>query len=370
MNSILNLFKKSPFRSSLVSLLLLFLTYAGVMIARQGLDSKLGQRTYSWDHGSFQIEAILWYQTSPFPEQGEPVRHDTVWDLPAVIENASLKEGKSPLIILSHGSGGDCTELAWLAESLVSKNFIVLSVEHPGNCWKRESSPFSEQVKDRPRDIELALDHLFHTEDVRDYIDWEKVGFAGFSMGGLTGLISTLEMDKHQHSPSISALFLMAPRGGAVSVSELEGMNDLPSAAGEKIPESELEKINCPVLIVAGEKDEVLPIHKHCEYLNENIRDCSLHILDGDIGHYVFLNCVSDQGTQILKDKPWLYCDHNSVSRARIHHEVSELCTAFFKTELNVEDGQECRASASKISCHQDPKEIVIGTVTLSHFGL
>jgi outer membrane protein, heavy metal efflux system len=28
------------------------------------------------------------------------------------------------------------------------------------------------------------------------------------------------------------------------------------------------------------------------------------------------------------------------------------------------------RASASKISCHQDPKEIVIGTVTLSHFGL
>lgn len=298
--------------------------------------SQLGQRTYCWDHGSFQITAILWYPASP-SEQREPVRNTVVWNLPPVIENASVKEGKFSLIVLSHGWDGDCTELAWLAEELVSKNFIVLSVEHFGNCWKRESVPHPKQLEDRPRDIQLALNHIFHAEDVKNSIDWERIGFAGFSQGGLTGLLSALEMEakgENQDHLSLSALFLMAPRGGAISKSELEKLNLSLSAAGEKISESDLRKLNCPVVIVAGEKDEVLPIRQHCEYLNENIKNCSLRILRGHVGHYVFLNSVSEQGTEILKDKPWLYRDHDSVSREEIHSEVSDLCIAFFEKEL------------------------------------
>ena len=90
-------------------------------------------------------------------------------------------DGRTRLILLSHGTGASGRDLAWLAEPLAQAGFLVAAVDHHGNNWvDGYAAQGFIRVWERPADLRHALDLIERTRDV----DW--VGAAGFSAGGYT----------------------------------------------------------------------------------------------------------------------------------------------------------------------------------------
>lgn len=93
--------------------------------------------------------------------------------------------GPVPLILLSHGTGGAVEDLGWLAQALVAHGYAVAGVNHHGNT---SAEPYVAEAFgwwwERPRDLSVVLDHLAADPG----IDLDRVGVAGFSLGGYTAV--------------------------------------------------------------------------------------------------------------------------------------------------------------------------------------
>lgn len=257
------------------------------------------------------IKMVVWYPTHA--ENG--INEGTVWEMPDVAVGAPIKEGKHPLILLSHGWGGEKIELMWLAEQLVQEGYIVVGIDHYGNTWKDYSEKISTEYWNRPVDISRTIDYLFETSPFTSSIDPERIGFAGFSMGGFTGIwLAGGEVNQcSYHDPRIKAFFLMAPRA-------------------KEFSRTSLEAISSPLFIVTGESDEILPYQDHSGYLSEHAPRRTFALLEGEVGHPVFINCPSELGKQKLS--PEITQDPPSVDRDEVHIQVSQMAIQFFSESL------------------------------------
>ena len=96
--------------------------------------------------------------------------------------------GGYPVILMSHGLGGNYRSLAWLAKGLAEQGAIVVAVNHPNST----TGDFDMQAGllhwTRAKDMTLALDWLLATPDFGPMADAGDVHVAGFSYGGWTAL--------------------------------------------------------------------------------------------------------------------------------------------------------------------------------------
>lgn len=101
---------------------------------------------------------------------------------------AAPRAGAHPLVVLSHGSGGRMTQMAWLATALAEQGYIVAGVNHHGTT-SRDSDPHrTVQIWERPADLRAVID-AFETGTVGTLTaDTSAVIAAGFSLGGHTAL--------------------------------------------------------------------------------------------------------------------------------------------------------------------------------------
>ena len=111
------------------------------------------------------------------------IRCDEARDAPI-----SLQKSKYPLIIISHGSGGHRFDISWLAEILASNGYIVAAMDHFGNTWNNKIPEYYTRPWERPKDISFVIDQLLSSSHFKDKIDAKRIGFAGYSLGGTTGI--------------------------------------------------------------------------------------------------------------------------------------------------------------------------------------
>ncbi|MGB5636932.1 MAG: alpha/beta hydrolase [Waterburya sp.] len=188
-----------------------------------------------------------------------------------------------PLIVISHGLGGDLTTFAYFAKHLASQGFAVAVPEHPGSNSRQIEALLSgldsdltppEELIDRPLDIKFLLDRL--ANHFGDKIDTNHVGMIGQSFGGYTALAlagaelnwATLERDCPNLDTSwnlswlIQCLALQIPAG--LTVDELKderiqaviAINPLVSSV---FGEESLRQINIPVMFISGSADPITP---------------------------------------------------------------------------------------------------------------
>ncbi|MES2273876.1 MAG: hypothetical protein V4487_06755 [Chlamydiota bacterium] len=314
--------------------------------ASQEKIENIGVRTLKYQDANRGRPLVveLWYPTSaqgPFEDSGA-----SVWIHPKEIREGSFLETphKIPLIVMSPGNRGDRREASWLASRLVQSGFAVATIDHYGNAWESYHSLISVRFWERTRDISFLLDQLLQEPFLQDRIDGNRIGFVGYSMGGMTGLglvgaraqkvkeivlhlmekdqgltpegvekIDFTESEGSFRDPRVKAIFLICPAVFAYT------------------PES-LRQIKVPVGLVAAIHDEVLPYREHSYQLIKHLTPYKLKIIRKKVSHFSFLNQMSEVGKKTFYKV--VQNDPPSCNRGDVHREVGPVVAQFFQDTL------------------------------------
>lgn len=131
------------------------------------------------------IKVGIWYPSDVPP----PVAPNTPFRQ-ALALDAPVKGERLPLVVISHGYGGWLGGHAGTALALAEAGFVVVAPTHTGNNYEDESYPGARWMVDRPRHVARVLDYMLGQWPDRSRLDAARIGFFGFSAGGLTGLVA------------------------------------------------------------------------------------------------------------------------------------------------------------------------------------
>lgn len=270
-----------------------------------------------------------------------------------------------PLIVLSHGTGGSTLMMAWLGTELAAHGYIAAAVNHPGN---NATEPYTTQGFlmwwERAKDLSSIIDQMLADKTFGGRIDAERIGAAGFSLGGYT----MIEIAGGISQPSLFRDFCKSPQADGICVSPPEfpdlvekfaqteelakGDREMQAslrhasdsyhdprvravfaiapAAGPAFRPDSLEKINIPVAIMAGAADTNVPIASSAQFFAKHIPHAQLTLLPG-VGNYAFLAVCAEQGK---KSRPELCVDPSGVDREAVHAKAVGLALDFFAAHL------------------------------------
>jgi predicted dienelactone hydrolase len=270
---------------------------------------------------------------------------------------------KFPLVLLSHGSGGSALQMAWLGTALAARGYIAAAVNHPGNNGFDGYTPqgFSTWWE-RARDLSTVTDHMLADATFGPRIDRERIGAAGFSLGGYTmieiagGITDRSRFKAFCGSTSADGTCkpppefpTLLPRSDQLAQTDpefqealrhagdsyrdprLRAVFTMAPALGPAFTPVSLDSVPIPVEIVAGADDQIVPIESNAKYFAAHIKGSKLIIFPG-AGHYVFLDTCTDAGS---KSHPTLCSDAPDVDRNAIHTETARLALSFFEKNLH-----------------------------------
>jgi predicted dienelactone hydrolase len=326
---------------------------------------------YDWRGSSGRaLVTAIWYPADagaqPRPQHFGPPGGPPLFLGDAVAENAGLAMHPSrfPLILLSHGTGGTAQSLAWFATALAARGYIVAGVNHPGN---NATEPYTVQGFmlwwKRAEDLSRIAAGMLADPLFGPRIDRQRIGAAGFSLGGYTmmalagGITSRAHLtafcqgrqgqegsckappefpDSITKSAELARTdpdFAAALRDSGKSYREprIRAVFAIaPALAPAFTPES-LAAIAIPVAIVAGAGDPIVPVAENAERYAAAIPHAELTVFPGAVGHYTFLDLCTPEGRKAL---PSLCLDAPGVDRAAIHRGTIEHAATFFGKTL------------------------------------
>lgn len=272
----------------------------------------------------------------------------------------SLKSDRYPLIIMSHGTGGSAMMMSWLGRYLAGQGYIVAAVNHHGNT--AAESRYTPQgfllYWERPKDLTAVLDKLLADSVFGARIDRNRIGAAGFSLGGFTvmsiagGIFSQTEYEDFCRSSrrdftcepqrefpeareKLEALKKSDPivqeslrhAGDSCRDGKIKGVFVIAPALGSGFTPTGLSGIKIPVHIVIGQADSVAPLATNAKRYADLTPGAKLTVLPGGVGHYTFLGECTSTGKKFVA-----FCqDAEGVDRAAVHAEVSKLALRFFE---------------------------------------
>jgi len=122
-------------------------------------ESPVGFRTATLPdaQSSRPLEMVVWY---PAATTAKPVliADNAVFIGALAVPDAPPAAGEHPLIVLSHGYGGNWGKQVWLASALAHNGYMVAAVNHPGTTTKDRNPQTAAQLWKRPADLSRAID--------------------------------------------------------------------------------------------------------------------------------------------------------------------------------------------------------------------
>ena len=214
-----------------------------------------------------------------------------------IFGNFSLPRERAPCVILSHGleSSKDSDKWLLLSSQLCDAGFASLRFNYRG-CGEGEEKSEGEfedtSLAGRISDYRAAIDYL---QTVR--IDTKRLGAIGSSFGGMVALAAKDKRIKAMVTLATPYL-LPSPSEDALEHAKDQGYLELNSGRRLRLGFyqdlrrynilTEIKKIRCPLLIIHGGKDEIVPVeHAHVLYRHAN-EPKRLEIIDG--ANHVFDN--------------------------------------------------------------------------------
>ncbi|WP_083630469.1 alpha/beta hydrolase [Scytonema sp. HK-05] len=206
---------------------------------------------------------------------------------------SSQGNAENPLVVLSHGFGGNRRFLSYLARHLASYGLTVAAVEHPGsnaNAVSRASDTQNlgqllraTEFIDRPKDVSFTLNELakLNTQpgQLQGKLNTEKVTVIGHSLGGYTALAlvgAEVDLEELRKFCKDSLNIGEAPgdwlQCAAASLGDrklrlqdqrIKSAIALNPLVGNLFGKKGLAQVSKPVLILTGTEDALTPALKH-----------------------------------------------------------------------------------------------------------
>jgi predicted dienelactone hydrolase len=321
---------------------------------------KIGRKSVTYTDLSRNRPLVteIWYPTYDIPTEKDTVTsRKAPFKTVKTIQNANVAKGKFPLLLVSHGTGGNRFSMTWFIEKMVQQGYIVVSVGHYGNTTFNKIPREFVKWWERAIDIQYVLTKVLNDEKIRAKIDTSKIGGVGFSLGGYTNIaLAGGYVDRNQresrHSKNNREMPPEFPKTeeiidfdtdslivasynkykDQVKDNRIKAFFVMAPAIGFGFYSTEQTKtITAPVFIVAGKGDTNTPIEYNAQNYHRLIKGSQLYLFGKHVNHYVFLNEATDFGKEIL---PRLTVDHPTVNRKAIHKKTVELAIDFFKKNL------------------------------------
>ena len=298
----MNLFSLSFLRRALAALAALQVLAAAAPAAAQ-----VGLQRQNWLQG--QAPGLLWYPTAA---AAQPQRFGPY---PVhVAPGAAPSEGRFPLVLISHGTGGHELGQAWLAEALVRQGYVVAALRHPGDNYQdRSGITAGGYFADRPAALSRVLDELLADPQWRGRIDATRIALVGHSAGGHSVLaLAGARIDRARwlahcaeggvglrNDQALCALGGFSPQRPAPRVAAEQPLPDrrdpriraVVAAAPMTLaldPES-LAAVTVPVLVEVPGRDEVLAPAHHGQALCRALPSARC-TTSADAGHFAFFH--------------------------------------------------------------------------------
>lgn len=279
--------------------------------------------------------------------------------------DATPVAGAKPLIVISHGHGGSDLGQHDLAVYLASRGFVVATLQHPKDNYKDTSGVGTAAVFiGRPIQVKATISMLLQDARWKALINPDKIGVAGFSIGGYTALMlvgAVPRFDRligfckaHPDNENVCTPFRKfeahLKKHGGMSVRQYltsiqdqlhRGDTDDPrvKAAFAMAPwslvfdKAGLASINRPVYLYDGADDDFQPIQYNTLYAAPLINTLvGIKLIPG-AGHFVFLAPCS---TKLAKSAPKICVDAPGVNRVAVHQQINADTLAFFRGTLHV----------------------------------
>ncbi len=314
---------------------------------RSGVIEDSARRNWQ-DTGPRPIHWATWYPTEDVKTASSPAY--PFFETGAVVANARpVRTRASPIVLLSHGTGGTAQSLGWIARGLVKKGFVVLAANHHGNtglepycaegflCWW-----------ERAQDLNLLLSRTPDVGLPDAAIDKNKVSAVGFSLGGYTVLAlagartslqafdqwrrkNNIEQDGPREFPNAASEIPTLLKNSHVFRQSWERHGDdfsnplvksivaiAPAPTVRGFTEASVQMIRRPVTLIGVEADAEAPFNQCVQWLARyNSRFKAIN-MGKDVGHYTFLDMPADRS--LLRRDP-LFTDLPGVARETVHAE-------------------------------------------------
>ncbi|MGY0035817.1 alpha/beta hydrolase family protein [Pedobacter sp. NJ-S-72] len=259
------------------------------IFAQAQTKKNIGQRTLSFKDEKRNRPLIteLWYPTTDTLNASD--RKFSPFLRSQTVRNGSLPTQRLPLIMLSHGTGGNRKTLEWLAQDLVEQGYIVAAVDHWGNTNDNKIAIEFLKPWERPQDISFVLNKLLTDKQISPSIDTLSIGAAGFSFGGYTILaLAGGELDyphmlnyyrttgaKEMESPEFPGLGKLLYDSTLVAgTRNVPNLKDsrisafiaiCPSNGPGFIRKSQFKKVSKPVFIIGVQSDSLAIVEKNAK---------------------------------------------------------------------------------------------------------
>ena len=283
----------------------------------------------------------------------------------------------SPLVVLSHGTGGSAEQMAWLGTALAKAGYIAVAVDHPGNNSHETLTPEGFVLWwERATDLSQVIDGMLADKEFGSRIDTSRIAAAGFSIGGYTTLamagaqtdiseVTALcrvggakdaeSTDKNHgdrdttvcHVPEMKALgtvddIVKATRktsGESLARSDesyrdarVKAVFAIAPAMGFTLTQESLHAMKLPVEVVVGTADRIAVARDNADYIRAYVRGSRETVLP-NVGHYTFLDTCTADG----KAKLGVYCaDDATVNRDAVHAQVAAEAVRFLDRALQM----------------------------------
>lgn len=262
-----------------------------------------------------------------------------------------------PLVVISHGTGGDFRSHIDTAQALARAGFVAAALTHPGDNWRDNSQAFA--VWRRPRHLSRAIDYVLTEWPGRRRVDPRRIGAFGFSAGGFTVLVAAgavpdltrvaghCRANPHFFDCGIAA---KAPLQLARFISwshepRLRAIAVAAPALGFTFEPQALRRVTLPVQLWRAEQDQVLPHPFYTEPVRRSLPAMPDYRVVPRAGHFDFLSPCDQQAAAL---RPHLCSSAPGFDRAAFHERMNDELIRFFRQHLGFASSRPSRREARR----------------------
>jgi predicted dienelactone hydrolase len=291
----------------------------------------------------------VWYPTSA-PAQVHPLGPH----MQTVAPDGPVAGERLPLIVMSHGNGGDYTNHFDTALALAKAGFVAVTVSHTGDTHDDQSRALF--IRDRLQHIRRLIDYMLTEWPDHARIDADRIGMFGFSSGGFTALIllggvpdiSRQEAHHLAHPDYYDAqLVNRASEETKAKIAAFARSNPAAStwlheprikaavvaapAVGYTFGREGLKDVTVPIQLWRAAEDHILPNPDYAEAVHLALPDAHEYRVVENADHFDFLAPCTDILRQVA---PVICVSRPGFDRTAFHQTFNAEVVRFFSEKL------------------------------------